>query len=401
MRVRAIVSQQRVIRSAAACAAFVTSAAGCSSRDTLGSTVSVRDSAGVSIVESAAPQWPADSGWRIGEPIATAGDTEILGVVGAVRLSSGTIVVTEEGGARLAFIGADGAVRWVGRSGDGPGEFRLPQAMGRSRGDTVWVYDYSSGRVTLFAPSGALVGIIPLDPPLSSALAIGSLPDGSLVLSSQWRTNAARPVQGLVRDTVAVVRYVDGVLADTLGLAAGREFVQYAEPNGRMVMSTAILPRRMSATTWGELVVLGDQVDHELHVLGIGGVVRSVIRWAGPDLALAENDVAAWIDSRIATAHPDQRDALRTLLAAAPRPDRRPAYDGILADATGALWVSAHSLGDADPARWDVFDSTGVWLGPVRIPDRFRPLDIGADWVLGVIVDELDVERIQLRSLLR
>jgi hypothetical protein len=37
----------------------------------------------------------------------------------------------------------------------------------------------------------------------------------------------------------------------------------------------------------------------------------------------------------------------------------------------------------------------------VRIPDRFRPLDIGADWVLGVIVDELDVERIQLRSLLR
>jgi hypothetical protein len=314
---------------------------------------------------------------------------------------SGTIVVAEESGARLAFIATDGAVRWVGRSGDGPGEFRLPQAMGRGRGDTVWVYDYSSGRVTRFAPSGELVDIIPLDPPLPSALAIGSLPDGSLVLTSQWRTNAARPVQGLVRDTVAVVRYVNGVLADTLSLAAGREFVRSAEPNGRMVMSTAILPRRTSATIWGESVVLGDQVDHELRVVGSGAVISSVIRWAGQELALAGNDVSAWIDSRIATAHPDQREALRTLLAAAPRPDRRPAYDRLLADATGALWVSAHSLRDAEPARWDVFDSVGAWLGVVMMPDRFRPLDVGADWVLGVIVDELGVERIQLRSLLR
>jgi hypothetical protein len=375
--------------------------AACSSNDGGAAAAVVRDSAGITIIQAASPGWAPGSEWQVGEVTAAFDSADVVSVIGALRLMDGTVVAAEESGPRLLFFTPDGAVRSVGRNGDGPGEFRLLQAIGRGPGDTVWAYDYSHARVTRFTPAGDLVDIIALTPPMPSALALGSLDDGSLILAGQWRTNAARRVEGLVRDTVAIVRYVGGVLTDTIGTAPGREFMQYAEPGGRFVMGTAIMPRRMSATVWGASVIIGDQIGHELRTVGTDRVVRRLIRWSGPDLVLSEADVSAWVAERIAVAHPDQRESLRGLLAAAPAPARRPSYDRMLADASSHLWVAEYAVQDDEPSRWDVFDPSGAWLGPVLMPDGFRPLDIGANWVLGVRQDLSGVERIELRRLQR
>ena len=392
----------RDFRHADACALLATLAVACASDDTSTSTVVVRDSAGVAIVQSTAPQWSPGTEWRIGDVRVTFEAPDLIGVFGAVRLSNGTVVAAEEGGSRLLFFGPDGTMRRsVGRSGEGPGEFRLPQGLGRAADDAVWVYDYSRARVTRFSATGDLVDIVLLTPPLPSALAIGSLADGSLILMGQWRTTGARAAEGLVRDTVAVVRYLDGRLVDTVGTTPGREFVQFAEPGGRMVMSTAIMPRRASVAIWRGSIVLGDQVDHTLRVVGSDGVVRRLIRWIGPDLTVSAAELSTWMDARVQVAHPDQRNATRALLESAPTPDRRPSYDRLLADASGHLWVGEYSTTEDEPSRWDILDPNGVWLGAVRAPQRFRPLEIGSDWVLGVARDSLDVERIELRTLVR
>jgi hypothetical protein len=202
-----------------------------------------------------------------------------------------------------------------------------------------------------------------------------------------------------MRDTVAVVRYHDGMRADTVATTPGREFVQRADETGRMVMSAAIFARRASATTWGDAIVLGAQMEYSLRVVGADGRERLSIRWAGPDLALTAADVAAWVDAQVATGAPADRDRLRAIYASSPAPRRRPAYSRILADASGHLWVAEHPRSDGEPSRWDVFAPDGAWLGALAVPDRFRPLDIGRDWVLGVRPDSLDFERLELRTL--
>lgn len=376
--------------------------AACSPATDSGRRFVARDSAGVTIVQSSAPQWSPGAEWRIGDIVTELEQLELSGVIGGVRLNDGTMVAAEEGGSRLLLFRSDGTLmRSVGRGGDGPGEFRLLQAIGRAGDDTVWVYDFSLARLSRFDAGGELLDIVRLTPPLPSALAIGNLPDASLILTSQWRTGRARNAVGLMRDTVAVLRYVAGTLTDTVGTVAGREFVQYAEPGGRMVMAAAILPRRTSATVWRELVVLGDQIDHELRVVGADGVLRQLIRWSGPDLSLTSADVAAWVTDRIKAAHPGQREGLQALYANGPVPTRRPSYGQLLADATGHLWVAEYPVTGEEAIRWDVFDTDGVWLGAVRAPDRFRPLDIGSEWILGVGRDSLDAERLELRSLRR
>jgi hypothetical protein len=54
-----------------------------------------------------------------------------------------------------------------------------------------------------------------------------------------------------------------------------------------------------------------------------------------------------------------------------------------------------------EPPRWIVFDSDGRWLGAVEVPPNGRVSEIGADYVLGVWRDELDVERVQMFELIK
>ncbi|HEY8376351.1 MAG: hypothetical protein FWJ74_00865 [Gemmatimonadota bacterium] len=46
-----------------------------------------------------------------------------------------------------------------------------------------------------------------------------------------------------------------------------------------------------------------------------------------------------------------------------------------------------------------MFDGNGRWLGVVALPPRFTPFQIGADFVLGREVDELDVQYVTLYRL--
>jgi hypothetical protein len=53
----------------------------------------------------------------------------------------------------------------------------------------------------------------------------------------------------------------------------------------------------------------------------------------------------------------------------------------------------------AEPVLWDAFAADGSYRGSVRIPGSFRPLKWGADWVIGVYEDELDVQLVVRYSL--
>jgi len=92
------------------------------------------------------------------------------------------------------------------------------------------------------------------------------------------------------------------------------------------------------------------------------------------------------------------REAIETL----PSPATRPAYSGLLVDPAGHLWAIGTQTGEATgPNAAQVFGPDGQWLGRVEIPEGFRMLEVGLDYVLGVRTDALGIERVQLLSLVR
>ncbi len=70
-------------------------------------------------------------------------------------------------------------------------------------------------------------------------------------------------------------------------------------------------------------------------------------------------------------------------------------------DRLGNVWVQQFEIPGSPSRTWSVFGADGEWLGDVDVPDRFRPLEIGDDYVLGRYGDELDVEHIQLWELVK
>jgi hypothetical protein len=86
-----------------------------------------------------------------------------------------------------------------------------------------------------------------------------------------------------------------------------------------------------------------------------------------------------------------------------PIPEFLPAIAGMQSDSDANLWLLAFPdpLDRNEAAVWRVFGPDGRLLTHVSLPERFTPLQIGADFVLGVWRDELDVEYVQLLCLLK
>jgi hypothetical protein len=117
-----------------------------------------RDSAGVSIVRNIAPEWTAQTAWRLSPvPIleigAQAGSVDYLlsGVRTPLKLLNGEIALVDGGSTEIRFYDARGRfLRRSGRRGQGPGEFSDPPSIRRLSGDTLLV----SNPWTVFSPDG-------------------------------------------------------------------------------------------------------------------------------------------------------------------------------------------------------------------------------------------------------
>jgi len=74
-----------------------------------------------------------------------------------------------------------------------------------------------------------------------------------------------------------------------------------------------------------------------------------------------------------------------------------PAFASVLGDATGHLWVEEYESPreDRPGTQWTVFDPEGHALGFVETPDGLEIYEIGEDYILGRVNDELGVESIQ------
>jgi hypothetical protein len=103
-------------------------------------------------------------------------------------------------------------------------------------------------------------------------------------------------------------------------------------------------------------------------------------------------------------AGPDLERFIREYGRTHPRADQFPAYEEILTDAVGRLWIRDFVREHTDDGlrHWTVFSPDGTQvLGRLTHSERFKPLDVGDDWILGVEADALDVERVLLHRIVR
>jgi hypothetical protein len=368
-------------------------------------TTTRRDSAGIELVDvppgsfATVPAWSLDSlPLRIG---AVDGPLEyqFSRAGGPWRLATGTIVLPN-GQSELRMYDSTGHyLRTVGRSGQGPGEYRQLWNIAPLAGDSILAFDLL-GRVSVLDGHGEYARSYAIDPGSVEPPVEWLADRGAIFTVDDWalRSQAARGA-GVFQTIALLVRlHSDGVKRDTLDRLPGAWW-QYSGPNSAgLPLSGDVL---LAAGASGIVAAHGDAFalrwyDPAGRFTRRISVLETPRQSSASDRAAYDSALAARMAAmgrRLGTegrrGAPMQRYAEHVPLISALRVDR-----------LGCLWVRRWAPAGSVVADWIVMNAEGLPLARVQMPGAFRANDIGGDYVLGLArgADDVDfVWRYRLR----
>ena len=345
---------------------------------------------------------------------------------GAVRLSTGAVVVLDGASRELRAFSSDGTHLWTaGGPGDGPGELRNPGHIEKLPGDILQVQD-GVARIR-YGPAGSVIAHEQLA--VADLLEFGQyyawecpLPSfvGDQVLAcagggfdarnipreaGPWRGEtelALLPwsldsIAGLgtflIEEAWALRPEQPLVLPEGIVLVGGGSGLELAFPpmSRKGLFALGGWPRKLAvADSRGDLVHAFD-LAADSALPGVTIPIRNVRR-----PPTADELATAW--QAASTRSRDSPEYLREHL---PAPDSIPNVDDLLVDDEGMVWVGSYRADPSAPRLYHVYDTEGRFLARVTMPADLDVLEIGAGHVLGTTRDELDVERVVLLELTR
>ena len=399
----------------------------------------VTDSAGVRMVVNSGQQWGEGEGWQVtAEPVVTLGvrdypveqQFERLGE--ATRLSDGTIVILELRNMELRAFDASGTLLWTaGGIGDGPGETRpYPDTRGvltRLPGDTLQLQN-GQDRVR-YTPAGDVHEHRKVDYARFrrwGRIFLQYCPFEPYFLQDQivvCHTVMPDPRPDIFTREQTIMRTtwnLEGL--DTLG--AFFETAWTVDDNRWRTPIRSPLGLKGIYRVTGRprptlLFARNDNYRIEFWDIAAGSLTMVVERQTSRRARTAEE-----ADFRVKWSVPAGLGADRS--GRDPHDDRWSALDslsiaeGFLLDELGYLWVRrgpSPTEGDEgmlreittpDGEEWairvssglhDVFRPDGVYLGTVKLPTDLMITEIGADYILGIVRDEVDIQYVWMYGL--
>lgn len=331
-------------------------------------------------------------GWRLVEELrlgtSTAEGAESFSSILGLEVDEAGRIYVLDGQAKevRVFDSGGGLVRTLGRPGEGPGEFQNPNGMTMGLDGGLWVQDPANSRYTVFDTAGNIVASPRRDFAGWSFMWDGRFdPSGSLLVPTvAFNETGTRTV---------IVRWEpDLASADTFPLPrVETAMFEFRAGNASGVMAVPFAPS------------LHRVIDDEGRLwIGHSDAYRIVYQTVdGDTLRIVEREYTP-----VDVTEEEQEAALREALDRFPFelresdveldrdriPDVRPAYELLLVDPDGVLWVGR--TGSDGEMVLDVFDPDGRYLGEVRPPVEMeprRPWRFQGDRLHVVTTDELDV----------
>jgi len=195
----------------------------------------------------------------------------------------------------------------------------------------------------------------------------------------------------------------EGAVLDSITAVPSTEF-RVIRRDGSISIQPANFGRTGLAGVAGERLVTGRSDRPELRRVGADGSVDEIWRLELPPRIPTGADRSAYVEDAIERAGEDADAAeVRRLAEETDFPDAYPVFDALRTDPSGRVWLERWRARweEDEPERWWVLDADGAWLGEVTMPPGFVLDRVEADAVVGVVRDELDIERVQVHRIVR
>jgi hypothetical protein len=278
--------------------------------------------------------------------------------------------------------------------------------------DSVQVWDNALYRSTKFDASGDLVGVQTVmwgeiakavDPPLYPA-SMALVPGGQVVVDLVEKVGK-EVLPGVQRSQSGVLLVSEDIMRiDTLLFYEGVEIEAVDAPwGGRFGVEPPMAKTTLVAVQpTAPRVCIGDQAVPEVRCFG-PDTTRNVIRWQAEAAPIEDSEIARWRDTSARVfAGKVSASVVEEMLERVSIPEARPYFTRLVLDVLGNLWVEQRPVDWALPQTIEylVFDPGGQLLGTVQLPP-IDVLEIGADYVLGIYRDAMDVEYLRIHEVVK
>lgn len=355
------------------------------------------------------PEWSVDPTWAVSVGEGSDEGHQLLGVLDAVLLKDGRLVVLSAATQDIRVFSPDGTfIRTVGRDGQGPGEFQLPFGFRLRPSGHLLVYDRANLRVTEFDTDWEVVGTqrvgydrfgMSATWRLQRPMANGMIP----VAAYDTPTREAVQRQEGVYEEDLVIRLFEG--SDVRASIRRPRGKVYTARSGNMRMTRPFPMGEFVLFNWGsEHVVLGSSHSTAFDLFDSTGALVRTVHGEGDLRPATRHDIAAF-DERM---RPEPSDSMviqgmgpgcdvckERFLDDAPRGDQFPLFDQVELDDEGLVWAREYLLA-SEIAVWQVIDPETGLIGRVSIPASWNLLRPSASRLIVVERDEYDVEMVRV-----
>ena len=379
------------------------------------------DSAGIPIVTARVPLWGPGERWTLGDESlveigAETGDPANLldGVMGAVRLSGGDIVIGEWTTGALRRFNQSGTLVWrAGGQGQGPGEHAYLALLATLPGDSLFTVDGDRLRANVFGPDGEVARTLRLEMPgpgLRPEDFVGVSGRHLVIAFEDRREDAPRlAVNRWPGLRIAMFSLDDGRIRSWIEAPGSEAYI--VRRAGMTQNTTHVFGKGPKYSASGGRLALVDTERFSVRsiALGDGGSIQWILRRDEPPREVTGDHVEAWVAWALSVSRGDT-DAIARAARETPMASTLPVLQSLYLDAVGNLWVEPYTAYFSESPPFQVYAPDGSWLGSVVVPpglgrDRRlglafgRTWEIGDDYILGVWRDELDVEHVRLYGL--
>jgi hypothetical protein len=325
------------------------------------------------------------------------------GLVGAIRLNDGRVVVGDRGDYSLrVFSPAGKLIKSLGRNGSGPGEIGYIVRLWRC-GDQIVTYDLQNGnRTTVFGTDLALrrsfrfgpAGEGGSSPYTSTCNAAGQF------VHHGWETRKdMKP--GAFRANVLLWTSGMDTTVHVIGTIPGSErWGVFHEGGG----GTRPMPlgKQPVIAIGPDRIYTGAADTYTITMYDLSGKVMGTFSKPSVQLAVTKEDVDLAVEDEAAGKDDAARERVRKSYAAIELPRTIPAYKAMLIDSEGLVWIRDYRRASPTLANWTVFTANGKQVAEVQLPLHLTVSDIGRDYVLGKFIDPVeDIPEIRMYRLRR
>ena len=355
---------------------FLTSCGGSAASDLARAVVDTLPG-GIPRVTSAGPTaWTDSTGARLVEESRFSGEDGTPAEIGQPQSlavdEEGRVYVVDSKPAVIKVFAPDGSlVRSIGREGEGPGEFRV--GFIAVRGGHVVLQDPELGRTSVWDTAGAFLRSWHSSCCYHSDIQIDR--QNRIHVPSAFGRPKGEPPRG-----VPYVRWsLQGDNLDSVWVPH-REATKVWKVSIKgsdgddvmaMVLPVPLHPDVKSALHPDGGIVHGWTGAYWLtRSLGGSDSARVFGRVWTPE-AISDDRRTAAVEAQVKqVAEGYGEDNARRAFSLADVPGTLPAFFGLRVDESGRVWVRRYPVAPADTARtaFEVFDSTGAYLGPVSVP---------------------------------